>query len=85
MLDPSEFIDPDLPGYKVSTTPSIEVIFSRQYVDTQNIAGVQPIFTIVEDDAPANGTNITIDGTVYTIRVIQPDGEGFASLILEQN
>ena len=84
MLDPSEFIDPDIPGYFISETPAIEGIFSRQYVETQNIAGVKPLFLIAESDAPASDTQITIKSKLYTIRAIQPDGEGFAVLVLEE-
>jgi TPR repeat protein len=33
----------------------------------------------------ASGDAITIDGTAYTVRVIQPEGTGVTTLVLEKN
>jgi len=33
----------------------------------------------------APGDAITIDGTAYTVRVIQPEGMGVTTLVLEKN
>jgi hypothetical protein len=36
-------------------------------------------------DGAASGDAITIDGTAYTVRVIQPEGTGVTTLALEKN
>jgi len=66
-------------------------IMDRDYygVDPVGRAGVtssQPRFTCATADLPsgaAAGDTITVAGSSYTVRVVEPDGTGVTMLILE--
>jgi hypothetical protein len=74
-----------------TTTTTIYGIFDNEYVEVDlggqvNFASVQPKFlvrtadvsTAVEDDTIVTG------GVTYKIKVVQPDGTGMTTLILEK-
>ena len=47
-----------------------------------------PMRALIAADLPsgaAAGDAITVDGTAYTVRVIQPEGTGVTTLVLEKN
>ena len=50
-------------------------------VETFGFQLVQPL----DDFIGLSGDAITVDGTAYTVRVIQPEGTGVTTLVLERN
>ena len=68
-------------------------IFDNEYFKVDPLSGVgvvsaQPMFTCTMLDLPsgaASGDALTIDGTAYTIRVIQLEGTDVTTLVLEKN
>ena len=52
------------------------------------VVSAQPRFICATADLPNGavaGDAITVDGTAYTVRVIQPEGTGVTTLVLEKN
>ena len=88
-----EFLDPDLSVEVLYTHPTsgsknIRVVQDSPYGTTtaahaeyQNFIPAVTARTVDIPDATDTCT-ITIDGTVYTIREIQPDGTGMTRLLL---
>ena len=82
-----------------SYTPSggsastVNGIFDNEFFEVDPLSGVgvvsaQPRLFCTTADLPsgaASGDAITIDGTAYTVRVIQPEGTGVTTLVLEKN
>ena len=74
-------------------TSTISGIFDNEYFGADAQAGVlyvsaQPRFLIRSSDLPtgaAYGDTITISSIGYTVRVIQSDGTGMTTLVLEKN
>ncbi len=72
---------------------TLDGIFDSKFFEVDPISGVgvvsaQPRFICTTADLPsgaAAGDAITVDGTAYTVRVIQPDGTGITTLVLEKN
>lgn len=64
-------------------------IFDAEYqlvaLGTPGIEGAAPVFLCAAAAVPGatHGQTLTIDGTVYTIRGVQPDGTGLVLLILQ--
>ncbi len=80
----AEAIDPDMPGYVTVTNgpESFGAIFSREYIETRNIAGVEPVITVADANAPAVGDVLTINATNYTAQEIQPMNGGVTKVLL---
>ena len=56
--------------------------------DGVGVVSAQPRFICTTADWPGGAAAddaITIDGTAYTVRVIQPEGTGVTTLVLEKN
>lgn len=66
---------------------SFTVIYDRPYVDTGDMAGYAPEAMARTADVTSAGVEvgeaITIDGTAFTVRRIEPDGTGMTVLGLE--
>lgn len=66
---------------------SVAGIFDRQYAEPLGnfVEGSSPVFLVNADDLPdvAQGDLLTIDGTDYKVRGVEPDGTGFILLRLE--
>ncbi len=62
-------------------------IYDKAYVETAGIADYRPTVTCRSSDVTgasvAAGGAITVDGTSYTVVIIEPDGTGFTTLVLE--
>jgi hypothetical protein len=61
-------------------------IFDAAYADPLGIASTRPQLVIRAADLPAVATGQTaiVPAGTYTVRGIEPDGTGFATLILER-
>lgn len=59
---------------------------SHGYIETLDVAGTRPIFACAAADVAgaAEGDAVTIDGTGYTVAVIQPAGNGITRLVLTE-
>ena len=93
------FFDTDDFATASSYTPSggsastVNGIFDNEFFEVDPLSGVgvvsaQPRFICTTADLPsgaAAGDAITVDGTAYTVRVIQPEGTGVTTLVLEKN
>ena len=72
---------------------TVNGIFDNEFFEVDPLSGVgvvsaQPRFVCTTADLPsgaASGDAITIDGTAYTVRVIQPEGTGVTTVVLEKN
>lgn len=70
----------------------IKGIFDNEFYAAETGAGVafvsaQPRFFIRSEDLPSGadyGDSLAVDGVSYTVRVIQPDGTGMTTLLLEK-
>ena len=63
-------------------------LFEVDPISGVGVVGVQPRFICTTADLPsgaAAGDAITVDGIAYTVRVIQPEGTGITTLVLEKN
>lgn len=63
-------------------------IFDKAYVDPLGVVeGAAPVFTCAAASVPAvkHGDALTIDGTTYTVRGVEPDGTGVVLLRLEED
>jgi hypothetical protein len=61
-------------------------ILDRQYAESLEVAGYTPVFHVPQataDQIPIDTVG-TIDGQAYAVRNVEPDGTGFAVLILEE-
>ena len=83
MLDTDEFGATATIG--AETFPCIQ---DKEYLETLEISSVHPVALCDESVAMAAGAavgaTVTIDGTAYKIRDLQPDGTGMTLLILEE-
>lgn len=92
------FFDADDFGVNASYTPSggsasdVKGIFRNVFFEAEaggnvGVAMQDPIFICRTADvsSAAEGDAITISGTAYTIRVVEPDGSGVTRLMLEQD
>ena len=68
----------------IATT--IAGVFDRQYVETLGISGERPTFTALTSDMECMDSRgmIVIDSIVYRAAVVQPDGAGITTVILEE-
>jgi len=72
---------------------TVNGIFYNEFFEVDPLSGVgvvsaQPRFICATADLPsgaASGDAITVDSTAYTVRVIQPEGTGVTTLVLEKN
>ena len=63
-------------------------ISATSFQKVDGVVSAQPRFICASADLPgtaASGDAITIDSTAYTVRVIQPEGTGIKTLVLEKN
>lgn len=85
--DLSVFVNTDTPGWAACVVNSLSVtgLFDNFPTDPLGIATSQPVLLVNEDDTGtvAAGDSITVSGTSYTVREVQPDGLGLTRLILE--
>lgn len=67
-------------------TEAVAGIFDRAYADPFGIASTMPTLTLPAARAAATvqGDAITIDGTAYRVRSVEPDGTGLTRLGLER-
>ncbi|MFP6704707.1 MAG: hypothetical protein VCE75_01385 [Alphaproteobacteria bacterium] len=93
------FFDTDDFATASSYTPSggsastVNGIFDNENFEVDPLSGVgvvsaQARFACTMADLPSgavSGDAFTIDGTAYTVRVIQPEGTGITTLVLEKN
>ena len=47
------------------------------------IAGSGPVFTCASSAGITRGNTLVINGTSYTVTIIEPDGTGISRLLLE--
>ncbi len=72
---------------------TLNSIFDNEFFEIDPLSGVgvvsaQPRFICATADLPsgaAAGDAITVDSTAYTVRVIQPEGTGVTTLVLEKD
>jgi hypothetical protein len=84
--DRAEFFNSDEFGVEVTFGAStFDAIFDHEYVEAGHFAGEKPVAHCRESDISgvSLGSTLTIGGTSYVVREIQPDGTGLALLILE--
>lgn len=88
--DLANFFDTDEHGTAATYSGStVNGIFDNEFFEadggTVGVESAQPLFTCQTDDVSgiAHGDSITISGTAYTVRGVQPDGTGVTQLILE--
>lgn len=69
----------------------IKGIFENEFIDVESIGNVgvalvQPLFFCQTKDVSqaAEGDKLTVNNAEYTIRVVQPDGTGMTTLVLEK-
>jgi len=64
---------------------SIYAVFEHAYVEVGGVESLHPTLLVRDSDVSgvAHGTSITVGGTAYTVRGIEPDGTGMTTLILE--
>ena len=93
------FFDTDDFAVASTYTPSggsastVNGIFDNEFFEVDPISGVgvvssQPRFHCASADLPgaaAQGDAITISGTAYTVKVIQAEGTGVTTLVVEKN
>jgi hypothetical protein len=86
-------------GVASSYTPAggvastVNGIFDNEFLEVDPMTGLgvvsaQPRFICATADLPsaaAGGDAITISGTAYTVRVIQAEGTGVSTLVLEKD
>lgn len=61
--------------------------FKRPYVESGDTGGYRPVFFCASADIPAGAkkkTGVVIDSVNYTIAYMEPDGNGFTSIVLEK-
>lgn len=62
-------------------------IFRNAYIEIAGMAGVHPTVLARSSDISTNSIVIdsvlTIEGTNYKVKILQPDGTGFTLLVLE--
>lgn len=65
----------------------INGIFDRAYAEPIDgiVEGTRPVFMCASASVPgaAHGDELEIDGTIYVVRGVQPDGTGVVLLVLE--
>lgn len=64
---------------------TVNVIFDAEFVDDSGFQSVGPVALANEEDFSGNlaqGQTLTIDGTIYTIKEIQPEGTGLTYIRL---
>lgn len=94
----SIFFDTDDFGVAATYTPSggsaatVNGIFDNAFFEVQSggevsVAMEQPTFVCRTSDVPsaAEGDALTVNAVAHTVRVVQVDGVGTTTLILEQN
>ena len=93
------FFDTDDFATASSYTPTggsastVNGIFDNEFFEVDPLSGVgvvsaQPRFICAMADLPSgavSGDAITVDSTAYTVRVIQPEGTGVTTLVLEKD
>ena len=87
--DVAMFVDPDMPGYVLATVGGIELgaLFRNKYVDAFDVSGSAPVLRIVAADAPsvAQGDDVVIGATSYTVAGVEADGIGMVRLVLRES
>ena len=95
--DLASFFDTDDHGVAASYTPSggapatVNGIFDREFTGVDPGSSVevdsdQPRFTCAEADVAgaARDDTLVVGGTTYRVAVVQPDGTGVVTLVLEE-
>jgi len=84
--DRAAFFDPEEFGVAATIGGgTVNGIFDNGYVAELDVESTRPTFTCATADVStvAHGDSITISGTAYTVRGIEPDGTGVTTLVLE--
>lgn len=64
---------------------SVRGLLADDYVETLDISGNRPVLLIRTADVTATyGAAVIVGSTSYTVAAIQPDSEGFTTLILSE-
>jgi len=69
-----------------SKSASVPGIFLKDFVMINDVETYSPVFDCATSDVSnaTNGAKLTLNGVVYTVRGVQPDGIGLTRLILEE-
>ncbi len=97
-LDRAIFVDPDDFGVAATYTPSgglattVNGIFDNEFIEVDAGGGVgvalqQPRFLCRSADisGAAEGDALVVNTVDYTIRIVQADGTGMTTLVLEED
>ena len=86
--DRAAFIDPDLPAYTLAVKGSGGTLgghFRQPYAEAFGlVSGSSPTFQCDVASTPVRGETLTLDGTLYVVASVKPDGKGFAMLELDK-
>ena len=65
---------------------SVSVVFDHGYVEVAGVQGEFPVVLGDDDDlsSVSVGDALIVNNTFYTVRVLQPDGTGMRTLVLEE-
>lgn len=87
--DRAALIDPDMPGYAQAVKADLSTVdglFRRPSDQAFGLVrGNNPVFLCNASQAPARQATLTIHGDSYRVVGVDPDGNGFARLDLEQS
>ena len=85
--DRAAFIHPDLPAYMLAVKGSGGTLgghFRQPYAEAFGlVSGSSPTFQCDVASTPVRGETLTLDGTLYVVASVKPDGKGFAMLELD--
>jgi hypothetical protein len=72
-------------GTHPTNASTVNGIFDNEYGEVNGMAATRPVFMVESTDVSdaTDGAKLTVNSVVYTIRVVQPDGTGVTTLILE--
>lgn len=59
-------------------------IFDAAYLDPLGVAGVEPVLLVQDTVSLTRGETLTVRGTAYKVRAIEPDGTGAVLARLER-
>jgi len=68
---------------------TVNGIFDHEYIEALDVSGEAPVFVCATSDLDdlggvTQGDTLTVNGTGYRIRSVEPDGTGVTRLTLEE-